>query len=106
MAVVDHGIPYDGSQIELTVAVRIGTGKLEESPCRWIQLMRLGCRRVRTGRFKPELEAKLSNAGKCRTQNQCCCAAATQPFTAAFRCCGRLVDVESHDESSPVGSIG
>jgi hypothetical protein len=67
VGVIDHGTPYDVSKIELTVAVCIGTWKLEESPCRWIQLMRLGCWRVRTRPFKPELEPKLLNAGECRT---------------------------------------
>lgn len=103
--IINHGAPYDLCKIELTVAVCIGTGKLEESACRRIELMRLGCWRVSTSPFKPELKAKLLNAGKCRTQCQCCGPATTQPFATAFRGCGRFLGVESHDGSSPVGSI-
>jgi hypothetical protein len=69
--VIDHGTLYDRRKIELTVAVSIGTWKLEESACRWIQLMRLGCWRVSTSSFKPELEPKLLNARECSTQGQC-----------------------------------
>lgn len=65
--VIDHGAPNDLSKIELTVAVCIGTRELEESSCRWIQLMRLGCWRVSTAPFKLELEPKLLNAGEGRT---------------------------------------
>ena len=67
VGVIGNGTPYDVSQIELTVAVGVGTWKLEEGSCRGIQLMRLGHRRVRTCPFEPELEPKLLNVGECRT---------------------------------------
>lgn len=103
---IGHGTPYDLSKIELTVAVCMRTRKLEERSRRWIQLMQLGCRRVRSCPFEPELEPKLLNTGECRTQRQCCCAAATQPFATAFRRPARLVGIESHDETSSEGSVG
>ena len=64
VGVIDHRIPHDVSKIELTIAVCIGTRKLEESSCRWIQLMRLGCWRVGTGPFEAEIEPKLLNTGE------------------------------------------
>ena len=67
VAVIDHGTPHDVSKIELPVAVCVGAGKLEERSCRWIQLMRLGCRRVSGGTLECELEPKLLNAGEGRT---------------------------------------
>ena len=67
VGVIGNSAPHDVSKIELTVAVSIGTGKLEESSCRWVQLMRLGCRSVGTGPFEPELEPQLLNAGERRT---------------------------------------
>lgn len=67
VGVIDHGMPYYVSKIELTVAVCIGTWKLEEGSCRGVQLIRLGCRGVSTGPFEPELEPQLLNAGKCRS---------------------------------------
>ena len=66
VGLVGDGTPYDLGQIELTVAVCMGTGKLEESSCRWIKLMRLGYRRVRTCPFEPEIEPQLLNVGECR----------------------------------------
>lgn len=96
---IGNGTPYDVREIELTVAVCMGTRELEESPCRRIQLMRLVYRRVRTGPFEPELEPQLLDVGKRRTQSQCCCATTAQPFATAFLCCGRLVGIESHDGS-------
>lgn len=72
---INYGTPHDLSKIELTVAVCVGTGKLEESSCRRVQLMRLGCWRVGTGPFKAELEPKLLNAGERRTQSQSRCSA-------------------------------
>lgn len=102
---INDGTPDHVSKIELAIAVRIGTGELEESSCRWIQLMRLGGWRVRTGAFKPELEPQLLNAGECRPQGERRCAAAPQPFATGFRRRGRFVGVESHDESSPLGAI-
>lgn len=104
VGVIDHGTPYDVGKIELTVAVCIRTGKLEETPRRWIQLMRLGCRRVSRGPFKPELQPKLLNAREGRTQCKRGCAATPQPIATAL-CCGRFVGVESHDESPAMGSI-
>lgn len=66
MGVIGNGTAYDLSEIELTVAVSVGTRELEESPCGWIELMRLGCRSVSTGPFEPELEPQLLNAGERR----------------------------------------
>ena len=106
VGLIGNGTSYDVRKIELTVAVCVGTWKLEESPCRWIQLMRLGYRRMRTCPFEPELEPKLLNIGKRRTHSQGCCAATTQPFAPAFLCCGRLVGIESHVESPSGGSVG
>jgi hypothetical protein len=99
VGVIDHGTPHDFRKIELPVAVCIGAGKLEERSGRWIQLMRLGCWRVSSGPLEGELEPKLLNAGEGRTQSQGCRAAAPQPLATAFRCCGRFVGVESHEES-------
>ena len=67
VGVIDHGTPYDVGKIELTVAVCVGTGKLEVSSCRWIELMRLGYRRVRTSALEAELEPQLLDVGECRT---------------------------------------
>lgn len=106
VGVIGNGTPHHVGKIELTVAVCVGTWKLEESSCRWIQLMRLGYRRVRACSFEPELEPKLLNVGERRTQSRCCCAVTTQPFATAFRHCGRLAGIESHDESGSGGSIG
>ena len=64
---IGHSPPYNVRQIELAVAVCMRTWKLEESWCRWIQLMRLLCRRVGACAFEPELEPKLLNARECRT---------------------------------------
>jgi hypothetical protein len=64
--VIGHGEPYDLGQIELTVAVCMGTRELEESPCRWIELMGLGCWRMRAGPFERELEPQLLNGRECR----------------------------------------
>lgn len=66
VGVIGNGTPYDVGQIELTVAVRVGTWKLEESPRRWIKLVRLSDGRVRAAPFEPELEPQLLNVGECR----------------------------------------
>ncbi len=78
-----HGTPYDPSEVELTVAVRVGTRKLEESLRGWIKKMCLGRRHVGACGFETELEPKLLHAGKCRTQSQRCGAAAAQSVGAA-----------------------
>lgn len=39
VSVIVHGAPYDPGEVELTVAVRMGTWKLEESLRRWIKKM-------------------------------------------------------------------
>lgn len=67
VGVIGNGTPYDLGKIELTVAVCVRTGKLEVSSCRWIELMRLGYRRVRTSPLEAELEPQLLDVGECRT---------------------------------------
>lgn len=67
VGVIGNGTPYDVGKIELTVAVCVGTRKLEVGAGRWIELVRLGYRRMRTCPFEPELEPQLLNVGERRT---------------------------------------
>src|SRR2546430_8634586 len=74
---------FDGTgEIELSVAVRIRTGELEERPRRRMQDVRLQCRRARGRTLEFQLETQMMDVWECDAQCQRGCPVATQPVHA------------------------
>src|ERR1700674_5071651 len=71
---------FDGiGEIELSVAVGIRTGELEERPCRRMQYVRLQCRCARGRTLELQLETQMLGGLQCAPQRQRACPVATQP---------------------------
>jgi hypothetical protein len=75
-----------GGEIETSVAVRIGTWKLEKSPSGGMQDVRLGNGRVCRGTLERQLETQLLNRGEFDPECVCRRALAPQAIRALLAC--------------------
>src|SRR6266481_6041050 len=97
---------FDGTgEIELSVAVGIRTGELEERPRRRMQYVRLQCRCARGGTLEFQLETQMLDGGECHAQCLRGCPVATQPLHALLAC-GGAETCRVHVALPVVGSRG
>src|SRR4029077_701070 len=91
-------------KIELSIAIRVRTGKFKERPGRWMQYVRLRSGRRGTRTLEDQLQAQLLNRRKGHAQRERGCAIAAQSIATLLACDSGAR--RAHDSLPEVGLPG